>query len=327
MGDAEAILRFREPMLLLFVILFSALPFSSAFSVGFYTFSCPTAEFIVRDTVRSATSDDPTIPAKLLRLLFHDCFVDGCDASVLLEGDGTERVDPANASLGGFRVLDSAKRVLEMFCPGIVSCADVLALAASHAVALTGGPEVRIATGRRDGRVSAASNVRPNIIDTSFTLDQMASLFISKGLSLDDLVVLSGAHTIGSAHCSSFSDRIQVDSKGKLTFNAPSLNHSYAARLAKLCAAGAAASVKNDPETSFLFDNQYYKNLMAHEGLFQSDSVLFDDQRTRTLVELFANDEGSFFDRWGESFFKLSSIGVKTGDEGEIRHSCSSTND
>ena len=49
-----------------------------------------------------------------------------------------------------------------------------------------------IPTGRRDGRISLASNVRPNIIDTSFTMDQMLKIFSAKGLSLDDLVTLSG---------------------------------------------------------------------------------------------------------------------------------------
>lgn len=46
--------------------------------------------------------------------------------------------------------------------------------------------------GRRDGRLSLASNVRSNIVDTSFTVDEMIDLFSSKGLSIDDLVVLSG---------------------------------------------------------------------------------------------------------------------------------------
>jgi peroxidase len=63
---------------LFILVLFSiAAPASSAnLSFNFYAASCPTAEFIVRNTVRSASSDDPTIPGKLLRLLFHDCFVE-----------------------------------------------------------------------------------------------------------------------------------------------------------------------------------------------------------------------------------------------------------
>ncbi|KAE8732545.1 Peroxidase 64 [Hibiscus syriacus] len=142
-----------------------------------------------------ASANDLAIPGKLLRLLFHDCFVEGCDASVLLQGNGTERSDPTNTSLGGFSVIDSAKRVLEIFCPGTVSCADIIALAARDAVAIAGGPAFQIPAGRRDGRISNSANVRPNIVDnivdTSFTMDEMIKLFNSKGLSLDDLVTLS----------------------------------------------------------------------------------------------------------------------------------------
>lgn len=56
-----------------------------------------------------------------------------------------------------------------------------------------GGPGVVIPTGRRDGWISASANVRPNIVDTSFTLDEMAKVFSAKGLSMDDLVTLSGS--------------------------------------------------------------------------------------------------------------------------------------
>ncbi|CAA3000250.1 Peroxidase 46 [Olea europaea subsp. europaea] len=281
---------------------------------------------MVKNTVRSASSMDPTIPGKLLRLFFHDCFVEGCDASILLQGNDTERSDPANKSLGAFSVIDSAKRVLEIFCPGVVSCADILALAARDAVELTGGPNIQIPTGRRDGRVSLAANVRPNIIDTSFTLNQMANIFSSKGLSMDDLVTLSGAHTIGSAHCSSFSDRFKLDSNGKFNLIDASLDREYAAELTRMCPAGASASitVNNDPNSPLLFDNEYYKELLVHKGLFQSDSALLNDERTKNRVLDFANNQEIFFESWIQSFLKLSSIGVKGVDEGEIRQLCSS---
>lgn len=40
--------------------------------------------------------------------------------------------------------------------------------------------------------VSSAANVRPNMVDTTFSVDQLANRFASIGLSIDDLVVLSG---------------------------------------------------------------------------------------------------------------------------------------
>ncbi|KAL7159572.1 hypothetical protein ABFS83_01G036600 [Erythranthe nasuta] len=316
--------------LLCFIIFFLAtFPSSTSLSFDFYAVSCPVVELTVKNTVRSASDVDPTIPGKLLRLLFHDCFVNGCDASVLLQGNATERSDPANQSLGGFSVIDSAKRVLEIFCPGIVSCADVLALAARDAVEFTGGPNIQIPTGRKDGRISMAANVRPNIIDTSFTLDEMIKIFSAKGLSIDDLVTLSGAHTIGRSHCGSFNDRFKVDSNGNLTLIDLSLDRQYATQLMKMCPNNNnndRVTVNNDPASPLQFDNSYFKILLAHKGLFQSDSALLNDERTKNRVVEFANSQDSFFERWSSSFLKLSSVGVKTDGEGEIRQSCSMSN-
>jgi len=140
--------------------------------------------------------------------------------------------------------------------------------------------------------------------------------------------LFSGAHTIGIAHCSSFRDRFQEDSTGKLRLIDKTLDSDYANVLMEQCPAGVQPSVKvnNDPQTSLLFDNMYYQNLLAHKGLFQSDSVLISNDSTRILVENFAKDQEFFFENWGRSFLKLTSVGVKSGDMGEIRISCASTN-
>ncbi|KAJ8634727.1 hypothetical protein MRB53_008994 [Persea americana] len=315
-------------MALLLIVFTSSSSSSSSLSLDFYAASCPNVEMLVKNAVRSVSSTDSTLPGKLLRLLFHDCMVEGCDGSVLLRGNGTERTDPANKSLDGFSVVESIKQLLEVLCPGTVSCADILALAARDAVEMTGGPSAEVPMGRRDGRVSSASSVRSNIVDTSFTLDQMIHLFNSKGLSLDDLVTLSGAHTIGFAHCSAFSDRFEVDSNGRLKLIDGSLDKNYVAQLMNQCPVDAneSTTVSNDPETTFVFDNQYYRNLVASKGLFQSDSVLFSDKRTREQVENFAESQEGFFGRWGESFMKLTVVDVKTGNEGEIRRECNVIN-
>lgn len=60
----------------------------------------------------------------------------GCDGSVLVKGSSAERNALPNLGLRGFEVIDDAKAQLEALCPGVVSCADVLALAARDAVDL-----------------------------------------------------------------------------------------------------------------------------------------------------------------------------------------------
>nr|AGT16273.1 peroxidase [Saccharum hybrid cultivar R570] len=299
-------------------------------SPSFYALSCPGVELAVRDVVRSASTLDPSIPGKLLRLVFHDCFVEGCDASVLIQGNGTERTDPANLSLGGFNVIDAAKRLLEVVCPATVSCSDIIVLAARDAVVFTGGPAVPVALGRRDGLVSLASNVRRNIIDTGFSVDAMAASFTAKGLSLDDLVTLSGGHTIGSAHCNTFRERFQV-ANGSMTPIDGSMNADYANELIQACSAAngavsAGTAVDCDSGSASVFDNRYFANLLDGRGLLRTDAVLVQNATTRAKVAEFAQSQDGFFASWASSYARLTGLGVKTGADGEIRRTCSSVN-
>ncbi|CAD6263186.1 unnamed protein product [Miscanthus lutarioriparius] len=299
-------------------------------SPSFYAQSCPGVELAVRDVVRSASTLDPSIPGKLLRLVFHDCFVEGCDASVLIQGNGTERTDPANLSLGGFNVIDAAKRLLEVVCPATVSCSDIVVLASRDAVVFTGGPAVPVALGRRDGLVSLASNVRRNIIDTGFSVDAMAASFTAKGLTLDDLVTLSGGHTIGSAHCNTFRERFQV-ANGSMTPIDGSMNADYANELIQACSAAngtvsAGTAVDCDSGSASVFDNRYFANLLDGRGLLRTDAVLVQNATTRAKVAEFAQSQDGFFASWASSYARLTSLGVKTGADGEIRRTCSSVN-
>lgn len=99
--------------------------------VGFYSTSCPLAESIVRSTVQSHLQSDPSLGPAILRMHFH-----GCDASILINGPDTEKFAPPNLGVRGYEVIDDAKAEVKATCPGFVSCADILALAARDAVFL-----------------------------------------------------------------------------------------------------------------------------------------------------------------------------------------------
>lgn len=52
------------------------IPVSNAFlDVNYYDETCPNAEKIIYETVHSASVSDPKVPARLLRMFFHDCFI------------------------------------------------------------------------------------------------------------------------------------------------------------------------------------------------------------------------------------------------------------
>lgn len=122
----------------------------------------------------------------------HVLYEQGCDGSILVEnGPESEKNAFGHQGVGGFDVIEQAKAQLEAACPGAVSCADIVALAARDAVALSNGPSYEVPTGRRDGRVSNMS-LASDMPDVGDSIEQLKSKFSRKGLSDRDLVLLSG---------------------------------------------------------------------------------------------------------------------------------------
>lgn len=173
--------------------------------------------------------------------------------------------------------------------------------------------------GRKDGRVSKAAETI-NLPAPTFNISQLIQSFAKRGLGLKDLVALSGGHTLGFSHCSSFEARLRNFSA--LHDVDPSLNSEFAQQLRKKC-----PTPNKDPNagefldsTSSSFDNDYYKRLVEGKAVFGSDQTLFGDGRTKWMVESFAADQSLFFIEFAASMVKMGSVGVI--EDGEVRLKC-----
>ncbi|KAA8548055.1 hypothetical protein F0562_004684 [Nyssa sinensis] len=287
---------------------------------------------IMQDTITNKQITSPTTAAATLRLFFHDCFIEGCDASVLVSStpfNKAERDADINLSLpgDGFDVVVRAKTAFELACPGTVSCADILAVATRDLVTMMGGPYYNVKLGRKDGFVSRASSVEGNLPRPTMSMTHLIKIFAFRGFTLQEMVALSGAHTIGFSHCKEFSANIYNYSRNSQYD--PTYNPRYAEGLRNACAdyhKNPTLSVFNDLMTPNKFDNMYFQNLPKGLGLLSSDHALYLDGRTRPYVEMYAANQNAFFEAFARAMEKLSLYSVKTGRRGEIRHRCDAIN-
>ncbi|KAK3032427.1 hypothetical protein RJ639_037154, partial [Escallonia herrerae] len=287
--------------------------------VGFYSQTCPSAESIVTSLVKEATTVNPRIPAILLRLHFHDCFVEGCDGSILVDNvEDPERKAFANQGVDGFGEIETAKSQLEAKCPGVVSCADIVALAARDAVNLqSGGPFYQVETGRRDGRVCNES-LAAEIPDVNESIQVLKSKFMKKGLSDEELVLLSGAHTIGSTACFFMTTRL-YNFNGNNASD-PSINPRFLEELKAKCPTNGDANLRIplDNVSSQTFDARIFRDIRDGFAVIASDARLYDDNITKRIVDSYVGGS-SFLQDFPKAMVKMGQIGVKTGLMGEIR--------
>ncbi|KAI4381736.1 hypothetical protein MLD38_007783 [Melastoma candidum] len=297
----------------------------------FYDRSCPNALNIVRSVVAKAVAREPRMAASLLRLHFHDCFVKGCDASILLDSSGSiaseKRAIPNKNSIRGFEVIDEIKHALEKECPSSVSCADILALAARDSTVLAGGPSWEVPVGRRDSTGASISGANNNIPAPTNTFQTILTKFKLKGLDMVDLVALSGSHTIGNARCTVFRQRLYNQTGNGLPD--ATLEKSYANQLRMRCprTGGDQNLFFLDQISPFAFDNSYFKNLLSNKGLLSSDQVLVTSNRqSAELVKKFAESNAAFFEQFGKSMVRMGNISPLTRSSGEIRKHCRKIN-
>lgn len=134
-----------------------------------------------------------------------------------------------------------------------------------------------------------------------------------------------GGHTIGLAKCATFSTRLSNFSGSGAPD--PTMEANMVTDLQSLCQTGDGnATTVLDRNSTNLFDNHYFKNLLASKGLLTSDQVLFSSSAaastTKALVENYSNNAFQFFVDFANSMIKMGNINVLTGSSGEVRKNC-----
>ncbi|KAL5228802.1 hypothetical protein ABZP36_017067 [Zizania latifolia] len=319
-----------------------SLPAPDGLMVGYYNDKCSNVETIVKDTVKSFLDDDITKGPALVRLIFHDCFVRGCDGSILLDQSSAnpepERASGANIGIKALEVIDAIKANVENVCPGIVSCADIVVFAAREASKYlsNGGIDFAVPAGRLDGVVSRASEADQYLPDSKSDVPALIAGFATKGFTPEELVILSGAHSVGRAHCSSFSDRLTAPS-GEINLNyrdnvlrkgcgSPPANPTLANNIRDINAStlGNLTSYVVPAIGGDYLDNSYYKNNLKNVVLFHSDWALVGNSATLAHVHEYA-DNGTLWNLdFADALVKLSKLPMPTGSVGQIRKTCRS---
>ncbi|CAN1262924.1 Peroxidase 4 [Linum perenne] len=329
--------RFAFPLLVIVVVvLVMAIGAQAQLTPNFYRRSCPQALPAIRKIVRHEIKKETRMGASLLRLHFHDCIVNGCDGSILLDDTanftGEKTAAPNLNSVRGFEVIDKIKSEVDKRCKAnVVSCADILAVAARDSVSIVSSTILRlylskrrcysyqVPLGRRDARTASLAAANNSLPPPTFNFSQLISNFQSHGLNLTDLVALSGGHTIGLARCATFRNRIYNETN--------SIQSNFASSLQRNCPAVTGNGDNNTQaldQTPGGFDVQYFKSLMQSRGLLHSDQELFGkgNSASDALVRMYSSNPGRFAADFAGSMVKMGNMRPLTGSNGEIRKNC-----
>ncbi|KAF8080097.1 hypothetical protein N665_0976s0019 [Sinapis alba] len=227
---------------------------------------------LMKDEIRRVVTKGKA--AGVLRLVFHDAGTfelddntGGINGSIVYE---LER--PENSGLKrSLKVLEKAKIKVDEIQP--VTWADMIAVAGSEAVSMCGGPTIPVVLGRLD---SMQPDPEDKLPPESLNASDLKECFQRKGFSTQELVALSGAHTIGSK---GFGDPFTFD------------NAYYRILLEKPW---------RSPTSK----------MTSMVGL-PSDHALVDDDECLRWVKQYAEDQDKFFKDFSNAYVKLANSGAK----------------
>eukprot|EP00898_Chlorokybus_atmophyticus_P001384 jgi/Chlat1/2246/Chrsp17S02562 len=187
-----------------------------------------------------------------------------------------------------------------------VTWADLFQMAGAVAIEVAGGPAIDMKYGRVDttsdadcpesGRLPDAD---PKTTGRGEPAEHLRNVFYRMGLNDQDIVALSGAHTMG---------RVRQDRSGfgvketKYTKDGP----------------GIKGGQSWTPEW-LVFDNSYFVEVKEKRDadlvVLPTDAALFEDDGFKQYAEKYAVDQEAFFKDYAVSHKKLSELGAKWNPE------------
>lgn len=241
--------------------------------------------------------------------------------------DGSIRFKPeiqhgANAGLAGIvGLLEDIKKQFPS-----VSHADLYQMASARAIETAGGPNLGMRYGRVDVDSPDGCPKEGNLPDaepgpngkyggpggTASTEDSkpgghLRKVFYRMGMNDEEIVALSGAHTLGRA----YKDRSGLG-KEKTKFTDGSMKQKFNdGKDAPYTPGGSSWT-----DQFLVFDNSYYKIMSDPEAdpellKLSTDLTVFDDEGFRPFAEKFRDDQDAFFASYAKAQKKLSELGAK----------------
>lgn len=179
---------------------------------------------------------------------------------------------------------------------GIISHADLWTLAANVAIECMGGPSIPTRFGRSDATSSSASveSQVGRLPDGDKGVDHLREIFHPKGFTDRDIVALSGAHTVGRCHA----DRSGFD--GPWTEQPLVFDNSYFTEMLS----------KSYVDETTAQGCPQKKHAESGTVMLISDLALLEPP-FREYVELYAKDQGAFFDDFAKAWIKLQENGCE----------------
>ncbi|KAI7754473.1 hypothetical protein M8C21_010775, partial [Ambrosia artemisiifolia] len=181
-----------------------------------------------------------------------------------------------------------------------------------------GGPSWNVLFGRRDSTTASLSAANSNLPSPASSLSSLITSFSNKGFTANEIIALSGAHTIGQARCTTFRNRL---------YNDNNINATFAASLRPNCpSSGGDNNLSPLDSSPTTFDNRYYRDLINQRGLLHSDQELFNGGSADAQVRTYSTNTATFSRDFASAMLKMSNLSPLTGSSGQVRTNCPRTN-